>query len=118
MFDLQKMSNNASLNQFLINHYPACQQIYTDGSKNREGRTAYGIDSSKGISYIGRLPNYASIYDAELFAIHITIQLIENSNFKKNYNIGLQKCITEDYRHQAKQNRFVGTRNKKKHYQL
>lgn len=75
-FNLHKStSNNAQLNQILNTQFPSYHHIFTNGSKDSDGRrTGYEFFSKKG---------YASISDAELRATRKTILLIEKTKLKK-----------------------------------
>ena len=59
----------------MIQSYPGLVPFYTDGS-NKSNKTGAGVASRR---YNGgwRLPNYSSIFDAELFAIFSTLEHID-----------------------------------------
>ena len=62
----------------LLDHYPDSKVIYTDGSKNESGVACASVSDNLQIQM--RLPDYASIFTAELTAILYTLDMIPSYN--------------------------------------
>jgi ribonuclease HI len=61
----------------LIERYPDYTQIYTDGSKGESGAACAATGSHMKLQF--RLPDFASIYTAELTAIYESLNTLEGS---------------------------------------
>ena len=58
-------------------------QVFTDGSKDEHGNTGYGAhftDHDLGVSLLGPIHTYNSVYQAEVAAIYVAAQNLSNLN--------------------------------------
>lgn len=83
-FNLPKDENNKFSFLYILNtRFPDFISIFTDGSKDMEGRTAYAVYIHDRRYYKERLPDQASIYDAEIQAIYRACLIIEELDLTK-----------------------------------
>lgn len=84
IFNLKKGVTNKEKFLHIINkQYHDYFTIYTDGSKDDEGRTGFGVYTQDGSRHSGRLSKYHSICDAEVQAIYKACQIIKELNIPR-----------------------------------
>ena len=94
-------------------NYKGYKHIYTDGSKSEIGVGAAAI--TEGPAKSASLPKNASIFTAEAYAIHMTVNLIRTSKGKKfsvftdSRSGGIRKHNVEVQMHESEQLKFRTT---------
>lgn len=85
VFNLSKhQDNNTAFTHSINTNFPDHFLIYTDGSKDEQGRTGYGIHTQDNRDFSARLPNQASICDAEVFAIYKACLLVDEEQIQRS----------------------------------
>lgn len=68
----------------LCSKYPAHEKIFTDGSKTENGVAASAVHQTKGVKEsTKRLPSDSSVYTAELTALNLALEMIQNTKKKR-----------------------------------
>ncbi|XP_026471326.1 uncharacterized protein LOC113375609 [Ctenocephalides felis] len=95
------------LERHINSNWPDYLQIYTDGSKTLEG-TGCAIHIPR-IHYSNkvRLPNYTSIFSAELIAIYTAVKYVNDNNINKSLILSDSKSSLTAIKHANKHSNII-----------